>query len=403
MTDSAANISQYENDGGKTDSNCLVRWKPDGTSPEWMTGGGDALCNGTAHGLKLVAEGGTEYLYHANNNQKLTKTTLDGTVVWQRNGYFGQDPQSKYRPTWWALPPDSKHAYLCDGYGSNHVYVHAFSRATGEFTNRTFGGQGDRSQHGKFSTNHGCTYDPRNGKIAVSDRANSRFEYFDYDKDDPDKFDYAFTVDMQPSMGAGTLPCNLRMYPDQDGRAISPDLAGPVAVLDASNTVISVVNVSGLLAADHHDHPHDAIFLPNGDMVVATWNPGGSRTGRSCELGADTFRGSLILVLRPHGALASPSHVQKRKPTYAIDRLELVERGRRARQVRELGAERVQLGVADEAAADGALDGGELAEQPREAGDEEARVVARQRVDEREQRRRQRATLCAGSPWSREN
>ena len=25
------------------------------------------------------------------------KTTLDGTVVWQRNGYFGQDPQSKYR------------------------------------------------------------------------------------------------------------------------------------------------------------------------------------------------------------------------------------------------------------------------------------------------------------------
>ena len=28
------------------------------------------------------------------------------------------------------------------------------------------------------------------------------------------------------------------------------------------------------LAADHHDHPHDAIFLPNGDMVVATWNPG---------------------------------------------------------------------------------------------------------------------------------
>ena len=79
---------------------------------------------------------------------------------------------------------------------------------------------------------------------------------------------------MQPSMGAGTLPCNLRMYPAQDGRAISPDLAGPVAVLDASNTVISVVNVSGLLAADHHDHPHDAIFLPNGDMVVATWNPG---------------------------------------------------------------------------------------------------------------------------------
>ena len=58
---------------------------------------------------------------------------------------------------------------------------------------------------------HGCTYDPRNGKIAVSDRANSRFEYFDFDMDSPDRFEYSHTVDQKPSMGAGTLPCNLRM------------------------------------------------------------------------------------------------------------------------------------------------------------------------------------------------
>ena len=75
-------------------------------------------------------------------------------------------------------------------------------------------------------------------------------------------------------MGAGTLPCNIRMYPEQEGRAIVPDLAGPVAVLDAQNEVVSVVNVSVLLAAQQHKHPHDAIFLPNGDMVVATWAPG---------------------------------------------------------------------------------------------------------------------------------
>ena len=174
-----------------------------------------------------------------------------------------------------ALPLDSTHAYLCDGYGSNHVYV--FDRATGEFTNRTFGGQGDRSQHGKFSTATAAR--TTRAARSPSPTAPTALEYFDYDKHDPDKFDYAFTVDMQPSMGAGTLPCNLRMT-GQEGRAISPDLAGPVAVLDAPNTVISVVNVSGLLAADHHDHPHDAIFLPNGDMVVATWNPGGSRTGK---------------------------------------------------------------------------------------------------------------------------
>ena len=73
--------------------------------------------------------------------------------------------------------------------------------------NRTYGGKGGRSQHGRFSTNHGCTYDPRNGMIGVSEcaprpdrfarlrartrtlslrpvvhsRANSRFEYFKFD------------------------------------------------------------------------------------------------------------------------------------------------------------------------------------------------------------------------------
>ena len=31
------------------------------------------------------------YLYHANNNMKLTKTLLDGTIQWQKDGLFGQD------------------------------------------------------------------------------------------------------------------------------------------------------------------------------------------------------------------------------------------------------------------------------------------------------------------------
>jgi hypothetical protein len=79
---------------------------------------------------------------------------------------------------------------------------------------------------------------------------------------------------MTGPMGPGTLPCNIRMYPEQDGRSIVPDLAGPVAVMDNTNTVVSIVNVSVLLAAEQHKHPHDAIFLPNGDMVVATWAPG---------------------------------------------------------------------------------------------------------------------------------
>ena len=84
---------------------------------------------------------GKQYLYHANNNAKLTKTTLDGSVVWQVNGFFGQNT-TEYRPTWFATPPDSKYTYLCDGYGSNNVYV--FDRADGTYTNVSYGGKGGR-------------------------------------------------------------------------------------------------------------------------------------------------------------------------------------------------------------------------------------------------------------------
>jgi hypothetical protein len=260
-------------DKGGNDNNCLVKWKPDGTDPEYLTGGNMTLCEGQCHGLTIATEDGEEFLYHANNDQKLTKTRLDGTIVWQRKGNFGQDPTAPYKPTWFAAPPKGDYVYLCDGYGSNHVYV--FNRHDGVFTNVTYGGRGGREQHGKFSTNHGCLWDPHSEMIVVSDRANSRFEYFAIDFDSPHKFEWSHTVDQKPYMGGGTLPCNYRTtYPAQAGVTVSPDLAGPVAILDANNEVVSVVNVSVLLKEFEHNHPHDSIILPSGDLVVGTWAPG---------------------------------------------------------------------------------------------------------------------------------
>eukprot|EP01052_Picozoa_sp_SAG31_P053694 SAG31_NODE_13897_length_839_cov_0.575676_2_plen_115_part_00 len=85
VTDKDKNIYvTYQNDG--KDQNCLVRWKPDGTGGEFMVGDGNVskLCSGTPHGLKIATEGGEQFLYHANNNMKLTKTTLNGTIIWQK-------------------------------------------------------------------------------------------------------------------------------------------------------------------------------------------------------------------------------------------------------------------------------------------------------------------------------
>ena len=75
-------------------------------------------------------------------------------------------------------------------------------------------------------------------------------------------------------------PCNFRPLQNAsdaklNGMVVVAALDGPVAVLDQTNKVVSVIDVNGLIGAfTGSKHPHDAIFMPNGDIVVATWNPG---------------------------------------------------------------------------------------------------------------------------------
>lgn len=272
----------YDNGGGK-DKNCLVRWSPDGTAGEFMTAGGDKLCHGTAHGLKIAEEGGKLFLYHANNADKLTKTTLDGEIVWQVEGNFGQPKNARYRPTWFGIPKDSPYVWLADGYGSCNVYVFTIE---GKFTNVTYGGRGGRDEHGKFSTNHGITWDTRTDQLVISDRENHRLEVFDIDVNSAAKFAYNSTIDMINMVQVGenggpARPCNIRTYPKQEGRAIVADLTGPVRILDNANKLISTVNVTGLLGGWHKvGVPHDAMFLENGDFVCANWMQGDGKQGK---------------------------------------------------------------------------------------------------------------------------
>jgi hypothetical protein len=224
---------------GSGDTHCLIRWNPDGTSGTFVNDT-VGLCTGVPHGLKITTEGDQQFLYHANNAQKLAKTTLDGEIVWIVEGMFGQNEtcgpntcpagsckcpggKAPYIPTWFATPPNSKYMYLCDGYGSDRVF--AFERATGKYMNKSWGGRspgglhpgsaGPTQPHGLFMENHGCTYDPRStaepNTIVVSDRRNQRFELFHYNPDGYDKFEWYKTIDMSPSLGPGTLPCNMRM------------------------------------------------------------------------------------------------------------------------------------------------------------------------------------------------
>ena len=68
-------------------------------------------------------------------------------------------------------------------------------------------------------------------------------------------------------------PCNLRVAAD-GVHAVVPALEGPVGILNESNALVSLVDVAGLLGDKGHLHPHDALLMPSGDLIVATWNPG---------------------------------------------------------------------------------------------------------------------------------
>ena len=77
-----------------------------------------------------------------------------------------------------------------------------------------------------------------------------------------------------------SLPCNINFAYDGT-HAVIPNLGsyndlgtkanGTVAVVDSDNKVVSVIEVAKLLGDKGHQHPHDAVFLPNGDIVVCTW------------------------------------------------------------------------------------------------------------------------------------
>ncbi len=244
----------YEPEKVEAATRCLLRFAPDGTRPE-LLGPDHALAFGVPHGLNIHADAdGTEHLYHANNAATIFKTTLEGQVVWTQKW---PPAMGNYHPTDTIVTPDGKHLLVADGYGSS--MLHVFNTADGVYAGKSWGGSG--SSHGEFNCPHGITFDPRRNLVLVTDRGNRRVEY------------YSLNGVYQSSLEipASKAPCNADFLGEN---VLVPDLDGPLVILDKDNQVVSVIEVSKLLGAQGFVHPHDAIWLPNGDIVVCTWNPG---------------------------------------------------------------------------------------------------------------------------------
>lgn len=223
---------------------------------------------GGAHGLDVRREGADEYLYHCDTRRRLlVKTSLDGEVVWQaghpaESGVY-ESPE-KYCPTNVAFHPEGD-LYVGDGYGSS--YIHRYTAAGSYVKTVVKPGAGE----GAVACPHGLWLDDRSGvpRLAVADRGNRRIQYFTLDGRH-DGF-----------VNAGVrMPCHFKT---REGMLLVPDLESVVTLLDSENRVIVHLgdgHPSALRDRPRAEfvpgrfiHPHTAIFLRSGDILVAEWVP----------------------------------------------------------------------------------------------------------------------------------
>jgi hypothetical protein len=236
---------------------------------------------GGAHGLKLRREGSTEFLYHCDINRcNVVKTTLTGEVTWV-HGYPREDASYMERPidfvpTNVAFAPNGDF-YVGDGYGSSHIL--RFSIA-GKFLGEVGKpGRGD----GELDTPHGLWLDTRGEKplLVVADRGNRRIQTFTLDGA------HLRTIKDEAHL---RMPCN---FHTQGEWMVCPDLDSQVCILDREFNVAAQLGdgraENGEVGSRRSQSrpqftpgkfitPHDAIFLHNGDILVAEWLPIGRIT-----------------------------------------------------------------------------------------------------------------------------
>jgi hypothetical protein len=256
--------------GSSTNADAVVVFDENG---KFITSWGSEF-RGGAHGLDVREEGGEEFLYHCDTNRRLVvKTNLKGDGVWtiDRAPDTGEYTEGMaWVPTNVAFAPNGD-VYVGDGYGSS--FIHRYT-SKGEFA-ATIATPG--SGPGQVSCPHGLWVDTRGSgepRLAVADRGNRRIQYLTLDGTH-----LSFVTDGM------RMPCHFKTRGDV---LLVPDLESVVTLLDAGNEVITHLgdgHPSGLRGAPRDQfvngkfvHPHSAIFLHTGDILVCEWVPIGRLT-----------------------------------------------------------------------------------------------------------------------------
>jgi hypothetical protein len=234
---------------------------------------------GGAHGLRLRREGNREFLYHSDITRcRVVKTTLTGQPVWV-HGYPTEDAAYSHKPinfvpTNVAFAPNGDF-YVGDGYGSSHILRFSLD---GKFLGEVATPGHEDAQ---LDTPHGLWLDARADKplLAVADRGNRRTQLFSLEG-----------AHLRTVKNEVRMPCNFHTKGEW---SVCPDLDSQVCILDRDYKVVAQLGdgqaENGEVGSRRSQAraqftpgkfitPHDAIFLHNGDILVAEWLPIGRIT-----------------------------------------------------------------------------------------------------------------------------
>ena len=236
---------------------------------------------GGAHGLGVRKEGNREFLYHCDTTRcKVIKTTLTGELVWSK-GYPREDAAYgaapiKFIPTNIAFAPNGDF-YIGDGYGSYRMLRYSIDgKFLGEISSP---GKGDNeiiNPHGQYVDTRG-----KDPVLVIADRGNRRIQTYTLDGK------HLRTIKDDAKL---RQPCHFDVRGDL---MLCPDLDSQVCLIDKEYNVIAQLGdgiahngKTGSRRSQSRAEftpgefitPHGAIFLNNGDILVAEWLPIGRLT-----------------------------------------------------------------------------------------------------------------------------
>ena len=240
-----------------------------------------------AHGMSLVNEGGSEFLWMADNTTgKVIKITLDGeTVMRIQRPDIDVYREGKYSPTSVAVDEvrngGAGDVWVADGYGES--YVHRYDSA-GNYISSINGEEGEA---GAFTQPHGIWVDTRKPKreLYIADRANGRVQVYDLEGNFLRTFGREPGKDWLHSPSAFALSGDLMFLAELRGCRVT--------VLDRNDNLVGYLgeNTGAFLLLDGwpnvpqetlepglFNSPHGIAADGQGNVYVADWLIGGRIT-----------------------------------------------------------------------------------------------------------------------------